>query len=111
MEDEIMRTPAQGVLHRLVAEALALLVLAVACAPAAAPSPASAPAKPAAPAAPAQPAAQAPAAGAAASPAAKPAAVADWQAEWDKLVAAAKQEGTVVVAGPPGDLFRQAALE
>jgi iron(III) transport system substrate-binding protein len=53
-------------------------IVAAACAPQAAP-----------PAAPAQPAA-----GAAAVPA--------WQAEWDQVLAAAKREGQVVVAGPQG---------
>jgi iron(III) transport system substrate-binding protein len=31
-----------------------------------------------------------------------------WQAEWDRLVAAARREGKVMVAGPPGDLYRRA---
>ncbi len=30
--------------------------------------------------------------------------------EWDQVVAAARREGTVVVAGPPGELYRQALL-
>jgi iron(III) transport system substrate-binding protein len=30
--------------------------------------------------------------------------------EWDQAVAAARREGTVVVAGPPGELYRQALL-
>jgi iron(III) transport system substrate-binding protein len=72
--------------------ALGAIVLAlVACAPAPAAKPttgASAPlAAPAAMGAPAQ---------------------AAWQAEWDKVVAAARQEGRVVVVGPPGDLYRTA---
>jgi iron(III) transport system substrate-binding protein len=33
------------------------------------------------------------------------------QSEWDRLVAAARQEGKVVVAGPPGDSYRNAVLE
>lgn len=63
----------------------------VACAPAA-PSPAAAPPKAAPP-----PAAKAE----------QPAAKADWQAEWEKVVAAAKKEGVVQVAAPPGDLLRE----
>jgi iron(III) transport system substrate-binding protein len=31
-----------------------------------------------------------------------------WEAEWDKLVVAAKKEGVVVVSGPPGAFQRQA---
>lgn len=31
-----------------------------------------------------------------------------WEAEWDKIVAAAKKEGVVVVSGPPGAFQRQA---
>src|SRR5438105_8789834 len=31
-----------------------------------------------------------------------------WQAEWERTLAAAKQEGRVVVTGPPGDSARQA---
>src|SRR5712692_6009205 len=30
------------------------------------------------------------------------------QTEWNRVLAAAKQEGTVIVAGPPGDSFREA---
>ncbi|OGQ84024.1 MAG: hypothetical protein A3F90_14630 [Deltaproteobacteria bacterium RIFCSPLOWO2_12_FULL_60_19] len=32
----------------------------------------------------------------------------DWQTDWDKTLAAAKKEGKVVVAGPPGQQFRNA---
>jgi iron(III) transport system substrate-binding protein len=32
----------------------------------------------------------------------------DWQQRWDKTLAAAKQEGRVVVWGPPGELIREA---
>jgi ABC-type Fe3+ transport system substrate-binding protein len=64
----------------------AALTLWVACAPAAAPA-APAPASPAAPAAVGQD---------------------DWQARWETTLAAAKQEGRVVVFGPPGDAARQA---
>jgi iron(III) transport system substrate-binding protein len=32
----------------------------------------------------------------------------NWQAEWEKTVAAAKQEGRVVVGGGPGEAFRRA---
>jgi ABC-type Fe3+ transport system substrate-binding protein len=56
-------------------------LIALACAPA--------PARPAAPAAPA------------------PAEVPVWQAEWDRVVAGARLEGTVSVLGPPGDLIRK----
>jgi ABC-type Fe3+ transport system substrate-binding protein len=35
---------------------------------------------------------------------------ATWQADWDKVLAAAKQEGSVVVAGPPGDQYRTALV-
>lgn len=38
----------------------------------------------------------------------KPAPGVDWKTEWDKTVAAAQKEGTVVVAGAPGDLYRKA---
>jgi iron(III) transport system substrate-binding protein len=68
---------------------LGTLAVLGACAPAAQ-NPAAAPA-----AAPAAPAASAPAAPA-------------WQAEWDRMLAAARQEGVVNVAGPPGDLNRDA---
>jgi iron(III) transport system substrate-binding protein len=30
-----------------------------------------------------------------------------WQAEWDRVLAAAKQEGRVAVLGPPGEAYRQ----
>jgi iron(III) transport system substrate-binding protein len=43
--------------------------------------------------------------------AAEPAAVPDWQAQWEEALAAARQEGKVVIAGPPGQSFRDAALE
>jgi iron(III) transport system substrate-binding protein len=71
--------------------ALAVLALStVACAPAARPE-----------AAPATAAAPAPAQAAAREP---------WQDEWDRVLAAARQEGTVVVAGPPGPRYRDAAM-
>jgi iron(III) transport system substrate-binding protein len=35
-----------------------------------------------------------------------PAARGDWRAEWDQVVAAARQEGTVVVSGPAGANYR-----
>jgi iron(III) transport system substrate-binding protein len=38
------------------------------------------------------------------------AASADWQADWEKTLAAAKKEGKVVVAGPPGQQFRNALV-
>jgi iron(III) transport system substrate-binding protein len=34
-----------------------------------------------------------------------------WQAEWDRVLAAAKQEKTVVVYGPPGDLIRRGLID
>ncbi|MDP2645659.1 MAG: extracellular solute-binding protein [Desulfobacterales bacterium] len=39
-----------------------------------------------------------------------PAAGVDWKAEWDQIVAAAKKEGTVVVAGGPGGIYRNAVM-
>jgi iron(III) transport system substrate-binding protein len=72
-----------------------------ACAPSAAPAPA--PAKPAvAPPTPPTTAGQAPAP-------VLPAQAA-WVEEWERVLAAAKREGVVVVAGPPGDLYRQALV-
>ncbi len=81
----------RGTRHGLL---LLLCLTAFACAPAAA--------RPAVPAAPGQPA---PGDDGSAEPA--PA----WQAEWDRTVAAAKQEGTVVVLAPPGDRLRQSVLD
>lgn len=89
-------------------------VVASACAPAAAPAPTAAAtkapeaAKPTAEAS--KPSAPTPTTTAAATPAAKPAASADWKAEWDKTVAAAKQEGKVVVAGGRGEPYRTAVM-
>lgn len=34
-----------------------------------------------------------------------------WQERWDKVLAGAKKEGTVVVLGPPGDLIRNAMVD
>lgn len=34
-----------------------------------------------------------------------------WQERWDKVLAEAKKEGTVVVLGPPGDLIRNAMVD
>jgi iron(III) transport system substrate-binding protein len=62
----------------------------VSCAPAVRPAPSAAPAAPAA-------------SGVGAAPA--------WQAEWERTLAAARQEGTVVVYGPPGDLIRRNMLD
>src|SRR4051812_32268846 len=81
----------------------AVLAILVACGPSAAPAAQTAPAasQPAAAPAAAKPAtAAAPATGGQES----------WQAEWDRVVAAAKQEGKVVVNGPPGDAARQALI-
>jgi iron(III) transport system substrate-binding protein len=83
----------------------ALLTLCVACAPAGAPAGrAPAPAAPSAAQTGAPPATAAPASAAAPTPSGQAA----WQAEWDRTVAAAKQEGRVVVTGPPGESARQA---
>src|SRR5688500_11815814 len=86
--------------------ALATAVLALACGPAAAP-PTSAPAKPA-PAAAAPPSTGGSGGSAAAQPAAAQPA---WQAEWDRTLAAARQEGSVVVNGPAGDTIRRAMVD
>ncbi|HLY66693.1 MAG TPA: extracellular solute-binding protein [Chloroflexota bacterium] len=82
-------------------------------APASAPAAASAATKPSAAAsAPAASVASKPGAAASVAASAKPAAStapsapADWQAQWDKTVAAAKQEGKVSVIIPPGDVYR-----
>src|SRR5919197_1340354 len=78
-----------------------MLMLLVGCGPPAPAGPTAAPA--AAPTAGPSQAQKAAAAGAAASPAAaRPAAApADWESRWDALVAAAQQEGKLVVSGPP----------
>lgn len=34
-----------------------------------------------------------------------------WQAEWEKILAAAEKEGTVAIGGPPGDVYRFALME
>jgi iron(III) transport system substrate-binding protein len=81
--------------------ALAVGLLLTACAPAASPAPASAPAAPPAPA-------SAPAAPPAASPNAPGAG--DWRAQWDRTVAAAKQEGKIAIAGPAIPAAREALL-
>jgi iron(III) transport system substrate-binding protein len=73
---------------------LLLGLLVAACAPTAAPGATTAPPKPAAASAAAPAAAEAP----------------GWQAEWDRLVAAARQEGKVVLFGPPGAANREAML-
>jgi ABC-type Fe3+ transport system substrate-binding protein len=58
-------------------------------------------------------AASAPAAqsGSPSQPAAAGGSVPAWQAEWDRTVAAARQEGKVVVYGPSGDLIRRNMTE
>src|SRR5438105_1802697 len=48
-----------------------------------------------------------PASGAAAPPAAGAGAPADWEAQWNALVAAAKREGQLVIHGPPTPDTRQ----
>ena len=80
---------------RGVAPVTALLLLAaVACGPAAQ-APATAPAAPTS-------------ASRATAPSAEAAAAASPAAEWEQLVAAARQEGAVVVCGPQGELYREA---
>jgi iron(III) transport system substrate-binding protein len=75
-----------------------VLIIATACGPTAAPAPSA-------------PAAAPPAASAAASSAASAASGQEaWQAEWERTLAAARQEGKVVVAGPPGESARQALI-
>lgn len=94
-------------------------LLAACQSPAPAAQPTAAPAKPAAAptTAPAKPAAaaQPTAASAAPKPAAAattaPAVKADATKAWDDLVAAAKQEGTLTVYGPPGGTFRTIHVE
>jgi iron(III) transport system substrate-binding protein len=84
------------------------LAVCVACTPAGAPaSRAPAPAAPAAAQAgsPPVPSAEATAAGSAAPASSGQEA---WQAEWERTLAAARQEGRVVVSGPPGESARQA---
>lgn len=80
------------------------LLLGAACAPAAAPAPTATSTKPAATAATAARPTEGP------SAAAKPAASTDQTAEWEKVLAAAKKEGKVVVSGSTGDGFRNAML-
>jgi iron(III) transport system substrate-binding protein len=79
-----MHLPRPGISPRALAGPVALALLVSACGPAAAPSAAPALAK--------------------ASPAGGS------EAEWNQVVATAKREGVVRVAGPPGDSFRTAAL-
>ena len=83
---------------------LCLLLFGLACAPAQAPAGSSAPAR--APAASSAP----PSTGGSGGPAAGAAQPA-WQAEWDRTLAAARQEGSVVVDGPPGDAIRRGMLD
>jgi iron(III) transport system substrate-binding protein len=78
--------------------------------PAAAPQPTDAP-KPAAPTPTTAPAPNAqPTIAIQAAPTTPPASTAGWQAEWDKALAAAKQEGKVTVIGGPGDTYREALV-
>src|SRR4051812_37454367 len=35
----------------------------------------------------------------------------NWQAEWEKILAAAEKEGALNVGGPPGDTYRLALME
>jgi iron(III) transport system substrate-binding protein len=81
---------------------LPVLVLAVACS---AGGPSSAGPGAAQPSAPAATRSQA------ASPAAPEAGKPAWQVEWERTVAAARQEGRVVVLGPPGDAVRRTISE
>jgi iron(III) transport system substrate-binding protein len=68
------------------------------------------------PAAPAGGAARAPEGAAGSAPAAQPAggtagAPADWQAQWERTLAAARQEGSLILVIQTGDLYRNWALE
>ena len=36
---------------------------------------------------------------------------ADWKADWDRTVAAARQEGTLIVSGPSGSIWRDQLME
>ncbi|HZS01829.1 MAG TPA: extracellular solute-binding protein [Chloroflexota bacterium] len=86
---------------------LLAFVTGLACAPGAS-SGASGAARPSAPERPTGAAPAAPAAGASAAPAAAPASA---PAEWDQVLAAARQEGTVVVDGPGGDIIRRKMVD
>src|SRR5437868_2456475 len=35
---------------------------------------------------------------------------APWEEEWERVLASAGQEGVVLLAGPPGDLYREALV-
>jgi iron(III) transport system substrate-binding protein len=83
----------------------AALLICAACAPAAAPvSPAPAPTGPSGAQAASLPGGAPPASSAVAGDGGQDA----WRAEWERTLAAAKQEGRVVVNGPPGDSARRA---
>src|SRR5262249_45502372 len=70
------------------------------------------PAAPAGAPGPAGPGAPSGASSAAAPAAAAPAeAQTGWQAEWESVLAAARQEGSVVVNGPPGDIMRRKMVD
>src|SRR4051812_36835592 len=99
MGAELPRTIRMG--PALLAALLVVGALAACAAPAA--NPAAAPPKPAAAAA----SAAAPAGAGAAAPAPAP----TGQAEWDQLVAAARREGKLDLAGPNTTFGRQALLE
>ncbi|HEY7059857.1 MAG TPA: extracellular solute-binding protein [Chloroflexota bacterium] len=88
---------------------LGFLLLLTACAPAAAPAKPAASAPAAAPPA-AQPAPPQPAnnGGSQATAGSAPAASSSASADWDQTLAAAKQEGKVLVAGAPGSGYRDA---
>jgi iron(III) transport system substrate-binding protein len=47
----------------------------------------------------------------AAKPAGEPAPQGAGQSDWDRLVAAAKQEGRLILSGPPGELWRKSLTE
>jgi iron(III) transport system substrate-binding protein len=96
-------------LPRLIALLIVLLLALVACGPSAS-APAAAPAKPAAQAPAQPPAAQSKPAQPAAPAQAEPAG-AKWQQDWDALLAAARREGKVAIAGAPGNDYRAAVLE
>jgi iron(III) transport system substrate-binding protein len=86
---------------------LALLALALACGPTATPAPSGSSGAAGTAPAPAAGAAQPSGAGAGAQPGAV---TPDWQAEWERTVAAARQEGKLAVSAPVGDIWRAALM-
>jgi iron(III) transport system substrate-binding protein len=91
-QEVVMATTTRDTWRAVAAGALAIACLLAACAPAGSPGPAAAPTSRTT----------------AAAPASSPAVGSAWQGEWERTVAAARREGLVVVAGAPGQLYRQA---